>query len=132
MALPISMAMIGVTEAAMGVEFPAVFKMHMSRLNGGQLTLGDESWLLFPFFDTTNKRTIRRTAEDIKRETATAIDSGLGFPPDGIAIAHNEAGDLLFLKHDGRRVGEQVFMFRMHGPEIDLVLETVAELWERG
>jgi hypothetical protein len=127
---PIAPAKIAETEAALGVSFPAVFKLYMSRSNGGAIQLDDEDWFLFPLRDSTNRETIRRSAEDICRETQRAIEAGLGFPADGVAIAHNGAGDLLLLRRQGSRLGDEVWLYRLRGAELALALEDVAELWE--
>jgi hypothetical protein len=130
MPLPIPFSRIAETEAALGA-FPAAFKLHMSRSNGGDVQLDGEVWFLFPFRDATNRETIRRSAEDIGRETQHAIEAGVGFPTDGVAIAHNGAGDLLFLRRDGDRLRDEVLLFRLRGGEVVVALEDVAELWER-
>jgi hypothetical protein len=126
---PISLKLIAETEAAMGVVFPIAMKFQMSRSNGGEVTLDGEPWWLYPFRDPTNRRTISRTGEDIRRETEYAIREIDGFPPDGIAIAHNGAGDRLFLRRDGSLMRDEVWIFRMHGAECHVVREQVDELW---
>jgi hypothetical protein len=131
MPLPVSLATIAETEAELGVSFSASFKLHMSRCNGGEVSIDDEVWWLFPFRDSTDRRTIRRTAEDIRRETQTAQQDGLGFPADGIAIAHNGSGDLLFLRREGDRLQDEVWVFRLHGGELSVALNDVDELWQR-
>lgn len=130
MALPISQEMIARTEQVMGVIFPSVYKMHMSRQNGGYATLDGDQWRIHPIRDTTDRRSIRRSSEDVQRETKTAIEDGLGFPPDGIAIACNDAGDILFLKREGPRASERLWVFRLRGGEVGLFAESVAALWE--
>jgi hypothetical protein len=116
-------------EKRMGKTFPAVFKLNMSRNNGGEISLDGETWWLFPFRDNTDRKSIRRTSNDIERQTSTAHEDGLGFPADGIAIGHNGAGDLLLLRHAESVIGNEVWLFRLRGGELHLTLEHVEYLW---
>jgi hypothetical protein len=120
MSLPITLTNIATTETAMGLTFPGVFKARTSRTNGGSVRLNDEAWFLIPFWDPTDKRTIRRTSQDIKYETTEMLNSNVGFPEDGVAIAKNSAGDWLVLRN---------WVFTLHGGELHLVLDDVADLW---
>jgi len=129
MSLPITLENIAATETAMGLTFPATFKAHMSRANGGSVQLDHESWFLIPFWDPTDTRTIRRTSQDIKYETLEMRNSNVGFPEDGITIAKNGAGDWLILKSRGGIVGREVWEFTLRGGELHLVLDDVADLW---
>lgn len=131
MPFPIPLEKIAETEAAMGVIFPALFKARMNRDNGGELLFDeDESWWLFPFFDTTNRKTIARSCNDIRRETEQLRAAGLGFPADAVAIAHNGSGDHLFLRSNGTsELGREVWLFRHEGGEVSQLLDDVAELW---
>ena len=128
MPFPIPVKLIAETEAAMGVVFPLELKLRMSRSNGGVVELDGEPWWLYPFRDPTHRKTISRTGEDIRRETEYALTELEGFPPDGIAIAHNGAGDRLFLKRDGSRMRDEVWIFRGDG-EIHVVREHIEHLW---
>jgi len=128
--LPIPQTRIRETEVTLGVSFPAAFKMYMGRSNGGSTEIAGEAWFLFSVRDATTRETLRRTAEDLVRETARAIEANLGFPSDGVAIAHNGAGDLLFLRRHGNQLGNEVWIYRLHGGELSLALDDVAELWE--
>ena len=101
----------------------------MSRANGRSVRFSDEAWFLVPFWDPTDKRTIRRTSQDIKYETAEMRKSDVGFPEDGIAIASNSAGEWLILRARDGIVGREAWRFTLHGGELDLVLDDVADLW---
>jgi hypothetical protein len=131
MSMPVTIEVIGKTEESMGVSFPAAFKLKMSQYNGGHVDLSGESWFLLPFEDLSSRSSIRKTAQNIRVETQAAIEAGLGFPVEGVAIAHNGAGDLLFLKRDGAVMSPEVWTFRLRGGEITKTLDDVAELWDR-
>lgn len=128
MPFPISLESIAETESALGVTFPAVFKAQMSRSNGGEVEVADETWSLHPFLDKTSPKTIGRTCNDIKHETAEAR-KWEGFPPDGVALANNGSGDLLFLRPDGSALGKRVWMFWHETDELTVALDDVADLW---
>lgn len=113
----------------MGVVLPQVYKQRMARANGGTLSLGDEVWFLFPLRDHSDRAALRRTAEDVQRETSRARADGLGFPDDGIAIGHNGAGDILFLRCDGSLVRDELWTFRMRGGELACVATDLSTLW---
>jgi hypothetical protein len=131
MPLPIPLERIADTERALGATFPNAFKMYMSRSNGGSVSLGGEAWFLFPLRDSTNRETIRRSAEDVCHETERAIGADLSFPADGVAIAHNGAGDLLLFRRTGDRLGPAVWTYELRGGELTCAVDDVAELWER-
>ncbi|HEY3747533.1 MAG TPA: SMI1/KNR4 family protein [Gemmatimonadaceae bacterium] len=117
------------TEEELGVTFPAVFKIRMSARNGGAVHIDDEYWELYPFLDRTDRRTISRSSQDIRYHTREAM-TRIGFPPDGIAIAHDSASDLLFLRRKGADLGQEVWRFDGYSGEVFQVLDDVGELWE--
>lgn len=130
MALPIDMRKIAETEKELGLTFPAVFKLHMSRCNGGAVLIDDEQWVLYPFFDNTDRRTITRSSLDIRYHTREHA-SRIGYPSDGIAIAHNDAGEVLLLRPNGQHLGPEVWRFEGYSGEVSKFLDDVGELWER-
>lgn len=55
-----------------------------------------DSWILYPIFDTSDKTRLKRTCNDVTRETKSAKEWP-GFPPLAIAIGSNGCGDQLIL-----------------------------------
>lgn len=96
MPFPITATEIAKTEAKLGVRFPDAFKLAMSEDNGGEIEAAEESWQLFPFLDTSDRKRLSRTCNDITMETKAARE-WRGFPPSGFAIAQSACGDLLIL-----------------------------------
>src|SRR6476659_6329517 len=94
MPFPIAEQFIVSTERKLGVSFPPGFRARMSRINGGVLFTDEDDWQLYPFFDTSDRKRLSRTCNDIVRETITARE-WRGFPPKAIAIAANGLGDYL-------------------------------------
>jgi hypothetical protein len=104
MPFPVAEQFIAETERKLGASFPQAFRERMSRSNGGELSTADEVWQLYPFFDTSDRKRLSRTSNDIVRETASARQS-FGFPAEAIAIGANGCGDhLVFLPTPGSTV----------------------------
>lgn len=107
MPFPIDEKYIAHTEQQLGLTFPPCFKAKMIQMNGGEVFADDDLWQLFPFFDQSDKKRIKRTCNHIIYETKQA-QQWQGFPADAIAIASNGSGDLLiFKKMDNVRISEQ-------------------------
>ena len=101
MPFPVAEQFIAATERKFGVSFPPGFRARMSSQNGGVLSTDEDDWQLYPFFDTSDRKHLSRTCNDIVRETITARE-WRDFPPEGIAIADNGSGDyLVFLPLPG-------------------------------
>ena len=115
MPFPVDEIYIKQTEEKLGVEFPASFKMKMMQDNGGELAIEEDDWQLFPFFDSSDKKRLSRTSNDIVRETELA-KKWPKFPADCIAIASNGSGDFLVFKRESPQAKklEDVVYFWSH------------------
>lgn len=85
------------TEQKLGVKFPASFRKRMMQENGGEIPAESDRWQLFPFLDTSDKTRLKRTCNDIIRETASAKEWD-GFPDVAVAIGTNGEGDQLIFR----------------------------------
>ena len=99
MPFPVDVKYVQRAEQRLGVEFPAAYVVRMCRQNGGGVIAADDCWHLFPIFDDSDKKRLRRTCNDVVRETVKAGE-WLGFPENAIAIASNGTGDKLVLVRD--------------------------------
>jgi len=97
MGFPVDIKFVKATQAKLGVKFPASFVNEMIKHNGGVARTQDDEFHLHPFFDTSDKKRLKRTCNDIVRETMSARDGWYGFPPNGVVIGTNSGGDLLIL-----------------------------------
>jgi hypothetical protein len=102
-ALPTSEDAVAEAEAQLGRRLPDELRRRLMGENGGDVRLigehaadEDDYFGLFPVRDSSSQETIRRTAYDILKENASAHEWPR-FPADGIAIAHDDGGNLLFL-----------------------------------
>lgn len=98
MPFPVDEKYIVQTEQKLGVRFPESFRAKMQAENGGEVETSPDAWRLYPFFDTSDKKRLKRTSNDIVRETQSAR-KWESFPPDAVAIGANGGGDqLVFLR----------------------------------
>ena len=88
------------TEEKLGVRFPAAFREKMMQTNGGKVQTPPDAWDLYPFFDKSDRKRIKRTNNDIARETTMARKWD-NFPEEAIAIGSNGCGDQLVFIRSG-------------------------------
>jgi hypothetical protein len=97
-------------EGKLGRRLPLGYVVSMCRDNGGQVAVSRDVFSLHPILDTSDRKRLARTCNDIVRETAAARQWP-GFPPDALAIGNNGGGDLLVLLPDpaGGRYADAVY-----------------------
>ena len=101
------------TEAKTGFNFPVGLKSRFTRDNGGEVEVGGDHWWLIPFLDSTDRKRIARTCNDITQETTRMREWG-GFPPDAFVIAQNGGGDYLIIRpgaEGSKDLGETVYLW---------------------
>jgi hypothetical protein len=96
MPFPLDEKYITLTEKKLGVKFPRTFRLKMMKDNGGEVETPPDAWQLYPFYDTRSKKRIKRTCNDIVRETSNAKEWP-NFPDGAVAIGSNGGGDQLVL-----------------------------------
>jgi hypothetical protein len=104
---PVREEYVAALEEALGQALPPVLRARLLRQNGGRLG----EWRLHPVRDSSDRRAMKRTAEDIAHLTRLAQREP-GFPGDAVSIAHNYSmADQLVLVPDPvtGRLSEQVF-----------------------
>lgn len=97
MAFPVEEKFIEKAEAELEVKFPTSFRNKMMRLNGGGVEVKTDYFELPPFYDTSDKKRIKRTCNSIVHETNTARDH-YRLPKNLIVIGNNGGGDVLVYK----------------------------------
>ncbi|MHC4637625.1 MAG: SMI1/KNR4 family protein [Planctomycetota bacterium] len=129
MPFPVDEKYINMTEKKLGVKFPQAFRQKMMKDNGGEVETPPDAWQLYPFFDTSDKKRLKRTCNDIVRETASAKE-WTGFPDGAVAIGSNGGGDQLILL-PGREAGllqEAVFWWDHESGSVNKVAGSFGEL----
>jgi hypothetical protein len=99
MPFPVDERYVTETEKKLGAKFPSDYVKKMLKENGGEVQTPPDGWLLYPIFDSSDKKRLKRTCNDVVRETQHARE-WMGFPADAVAIGGNGCGDQLVLLRD--------------------------------
>ena len=120
---------VRVAEQKLGRTLPPDYSARMCRDNGGHLSIGQDSFELYPILDTSDRKRLARTCNDIIRETVAAR-SWIGFPPEALAIGDNGGGDKLVLlpDADAPQYAEDVYWWDHETGQVHLVAESMATL----
>jgi hypothetical protein len=113
MPFPTAEDCIQLAEDALGVRLPTALRDHLLIENGGEFTLCDRDWTLFPVEDTSDRKRAARTANHLVLETHSARD-WRDFPPAAVAIAIDGSSNyLILLSEDGdsTALGTQVYLW---------------------
>ncbi|NUP08856.1 MAG: SMI1/KNR4 family protein [Polyangiaceae bacterium] len=134
MPFPLDPARVDAAERAFGARFPRAYRDSMILGNGGSVTALDEDWQLHPISDDSDAKRLKRTCNDVLRET-TEARAWPGFPEGALVIGSNGSGDLLvFLpaKQDGE-LGDVVYRFDHETSGLEPVAESFGALpWRAG
>ena len=136
MAFPVEEKFIENAEAELGVKFPESFRNKMMKLNGGcvQIPSDDEVdedeldyYELNPFYDTSDKKRIKRTCNSIVHETKIYREQ-YGLPQNLIVLADSD-GDLLVYKiEDNGIIDPAVYWRNRDTEELVVVADDFSEL----
>ena len=130
MPFPVDPKYIQGAEAKLATTFPSMFRGKMLRDNGGSVDAADDTWELYPFFDSSDKKRIARTCNDIVRET-TKMRDWPGFPSGAVAIGSNGTADqLILMPRNGatNELGPAVFWWDHETGEVHQVAEDFTDL----
>src|SRR5438270_839722 len=110
MPFPLNHKYVQQAQEKLGRALPLGYIAHMCRSNGGEVPVKTDVFILFPILDSTDRKRLARTCNDIVRETTVARDWPY-FPPDALAIGGNGTGDkLVFLAdNDGPRYADALY-----------------------
>jgi hypothetical protein len=130
MAFPVDEKYIAEAERELDVKFPPIFLEKMKSQNGGEIETEDDTYTLYPFFDKTDVKRIKRTANHIILETKNAKEWD-NFPSTGIAIGDNSFGDKLVLlptADDPSKLSDQIYIWLHETGETTAIANNVNEL----
>jgi hypothetical protein len=132
MPFPTTIQQVRKTEAKLGRTLPPTYVGRMLEENGGVVETADDNWWLHPLFDDSDRTRLKRTCNDVVRETRSA-KGWVGFPDEAISIASNGAGDrLLFLPApSGDKFDPRVFAWDHETGDHEVVADDFAELPKR-
>lgn len=121
MAFPIEEKYIVETETLLNFKFPSDYKESMQIMNGGEVEIDEDYYFLFPIFDKSDTKRIKRTCNSVHKETETARKD-YGFPDECVAIGHDECGNYLgFLPND-----PAIYFFHNSG-EIEKMVDSFSD-----
>ena len=128
MAFPLDVRFVREAEAKLGRVLPTAYVAAMCQDNGGVVKVGRDRFQLYPILDSSDRKRLARTCNDIIRETMSAR-SWSGFPADALAIGHNGAGDLLVLLPDpsGDRYSDKPSRWDHETGELHVITKTIDE-----
>lgn len=129
MPFPVDGVYIARAAEDLGVRLPLSYIARMQRSNGGDVKAAGDTWQLYPIFDDSDKARIKRTCNDVVRETKLAREWP-GFPRDAVAIADNGTGDkLVFVPNDsGDRLAEVVYWWDHATDQLTAVADDFGDL----
>jgi hypothetical protein len=131
MPFPVNIRFINEAERKLGVKFPPSYVVHMVKSNGGELvTAMDDAWQLYPIFDTSDKTRLKRTCNDVVRQTMLARKRPQ-FPPDAVAIGSNGGSDeLVFLRNQDapELLAHEVYWWDHETGELSSVADDFADV----
>ncbi len=131
MAFPVDIEYVKRTEAKLGRKLPLGYVVKMCNNNGGELRAGPDHWNLYSIFDESDKKRLKRTCNNIVRETKAAKEWA-DFPENAVAIASNGSGDQLILlpEPSSDRFSDAVYWWDHETGEVEKVGDDFVELIE--
>ncbi len=130
MPFPVEEKYIKKTENELGVIFPSSYTDKMKIKNGGEILIGDNDWIIHPFFDMKDKKRISRTSNHIGYETNEA-KKWKGFPKNSIVIGSDSYGNKLILQSrllNKKRLRDIVYEWSHETGEIKKLQKSITEL----
>jgi hypothetical protein len=129
MPFPLDIQFVRRAEEKFGRRLPLGYVARMCRAIGGQVRAGGDVWSLHPILDTTDRKRLARTCNDIVRETAGACERP-DFPPGALAIGDNGGGDVLVLLPDpeANRFADAVYWWDHETGELNRVADAFEDL----
>lgn len=117
-------------EEDLEVRFPAALVARLRRENGGSVQKYERWWTLFPVWDTSDKRMMKKTFNSIARETRAAWEFD-HLPSDAIAIGRGDDGTVLaLLALATGEVKPALYEWNIREPHMKPIADHLLELWE--
>ena len=121
---------IAAAEAKLGASLPYSYRQAMKASNGGSVRAFNDVWQLHPILDPSDRKRLKRSCNDIVRETEFMRDFP-GWPQDALAIAENGGGDRLVLLKKERHYEPEVYVWLHDTDELVAVAEVFSDLERR-
>ncbi len=128
MAFPVQEKYILNAETELDVTFPDSFRKRMMLNNGGVVEIDSDYFELYPFYDFSERKRVKRTCNSIVHETVNSrVNYGLS--EKLIEIGHNGGGDVLVYRiKSNRNVDSTIYILDHETGELEIVARDFAEL----
>jgi hypothetical protein len=114
-------------EQKLGASLPYSYRQAMKTSNGGQVRAHNDYWNLFPILDTSDRKRLKRSCNDILYETKRCRDWP-GWPENALAIADNGTRDRLVLFKVNERYEPSIYVRLDETGELAVVAEVFSDL----
>ena len=118
---------INAAEEKLGAPLPHFYRQAMMASNGGEVCASNDVWNLHPILDTSDRKRLSRSCNDILRETRVMRDWS-GWPENAVAIADNGTGDKLLFLREGRMYKPEVYVWLHDAGDLIKVAQSFSEL----
>jgi hypothetical protein len=114
-------------EEKLGAKLPGSYRRAMMVANGGEVATSLEDWCLYPIMDSSDKKRLARTCNDVVVESAR-LAGWQRFPHQALAIANNGEGDQLLFLRSNDRFEAAVYCWSHETGELTKVAEDFVQL----
>ena len=114
-------------EQKLGASLPYSYRQAMMASNGGEVVAYDDVWNLYPILDTSDRKRLKRSCNDILHETK-CMCGWPGWPENALAIASNGTSDRLALLKVNRRYEPTIYAWLHDTGELMAVAEVFSDL----
>jgi SMI1 / KNR4 family (SUKH-1) len=114
-------------EEKLGAKLPYSYRQAMMKDNGGAVRAGGDVWHLYPILDTSDRKRLKRSCNDILHETGF-MRGWQGWPDNALAIASNGTSDQLALLKEGRQYDPAVYMWLHDTGKLVAVADVFSDL----
>ena len=127
MPFPLDKAFVDACEVKLGAKLPVEYVQAMCSCNGGERIIEGEDWFLHPIADTSDRKRLARTCNDIIRETAFWSDWP-GAPDGAITIANDGCGNHLILFRNGDAFDSTIYRWDHETGDVTPVVSSFDQL----
>ncbi len=129
MPFPLDHKFVQQAQQKLGRVLPLGYVARMCRNNGGEVAVGTDYFDLYPILDSSDRKRLARTCNNIVRETAYANERAR-FPKGAVAIGDNGTGDKIVFLPDQTdlRYADAVYWWDHETGELELVADAFEEL----
>jgi hypothetical protein len=118
---------INAAEDTLAAALPYFYRQAMMASNGGEICAYNDVWNLHPILDSSDRKRLSRSCNDILRETRMMRDWP-GWPGNAVAIADNGAGDKLVFPKEGQTYHPEVYVWLHKTGDLIEVAQSFSEL----